>query len=221
MPQLTTIRLCFGDENSNDRQPAWASRLISIGGAPAGIHDQHAAAGFEPLIGGVRRVGQRRAAGFVIGEQRQQLFGRRRAHAVEMRERALGMAEEPQHRHHAIDGVEQRLRRRDVARRVRLAERQQLQQHFDDRAGIEGPIRVGKSTLAQVLADRMHARRVFDCEDNPFLAGFYKEQRGAAFAAQMYFLWERQRRLREAAIPMLPARWWRIFFLKKTKCSRI
>ena len=65
---------------------------------------------------------------------------------------------------------------------------------------VEGPIRVGKSTLAQVLADRMHARRVFDCEDNPFLAGFYKEERGAAFAAQMYFLWERQRRLREAAI---------------------
>jgi deoxyguanosine kinase len=66
---------------------------------------------------------------------------------------------------------------------------------------VEGPIRVGKSTLAQVLADRMHARRIFDCEDNPFLAGFYKEERGAAFAAQMYFLWERQRRLREAAIP--------------------
>jgi len=66
---------------------------------------------------------------------------------------------------------------------------------------VEGPIRVGKSTLSQVLADRMHARRIFDCEDNPFLAGFYKEERGAAFAAQMYFLWERQRRLREAAIP--------------------
>jgi deoxyguanosine kinase len=66
---------------------------------------------------------------------------------------------------------------------------------------VEGPIRVGKSTLAQVLADRMHARRVFDCEDNPFLAKFYKEERGAAFAAQMYFLWERQRRLREALIP--------------------
>jgi len=38
---------------------------------------------------------------------------------------------------------------------------------------IEGPIRVGKSTLAKVLADRLHARRVFDCEDNPFLADFY------------------------------------------------
>src|SRR5256885_7814235 len=35
---------------------------------------------------------------------------------------------------------------------------------------IEGPLRVGKSTLAKVLAERLHARRVYDCEDNPFLA---------------------------------------------------
>ena len=34
IPELTTMRLCFGDENSNDRQPACASRLDSIGGAP-------------------------------------------------------------------------------------------------------------------------------------------------------------------------------------------
>src|ERR1700681_4561351 len=62
---------------------------------------------------------------------------------------------------------------------------------------IEGPIRVGKSTLARVLADRLHARRVFDSEDNPFLADFYKEKAGAAFRAQMYFLIERHRRLSE------------------------
>src|ERR1700704_3598168 len=63
---------------------------------------------------------------------------------------------------------------------------------------IEGPIRVGKSTLARVLADRLHARRVFDAEDNPFLADFYKEKPGSAFRAQMYFLMDRQKRLREA-----------------------
>jgi deoxyguanosine kinase len=62
---------------------------------------------------------------------------------------------------------------------------------------IEGPIRVGKSTLARILADRLHARRVFDPEDNPFLADFYKEKPGSAFRAQMYFLIERHRRLRE------------------------
>ena len=62
---------------------------------------------------------------------------------------------------------------------------------------IEGPIRVGKSTLAKVLADRLHARRVFDCEDNPFLSDFYKEKPGSAFSSQMYFLIERFRRLNE------------------------
>jgi hypothetical protein len=45
---------------------------------------------------------------------------------------------------------------------------------------IEGPLRVGKSTLARFLADRMHARRVIDCEDNPFLADFYREKPGSA-----------------------------------------
>ncbi len=63
---------------------------------------------------------------------------------------------------------------------------------------IEGPLRVGKSTLAKILAERLHARRIYDCEDNPFLAAFYREEPGAAFHAQMYFLMERQRRLREA-----------------------
>lgn len=62
---------------------------------------------------------------------------------------------------------------------------------------IEGPIRVGKSTLAKILAERLHARRIFDCEDNPFLGQFYDEQPGAAFRAQMYFLMERHERLME------------------------
>jgi deoxyguanosine kinase len=63
---------------------------------------------------------------------------------------------------------------------------------------IEGPLRVGKSTLAKILAERLHARRVYDCEDNPFLADFYKEKPGSALRAQMYFLMDRQKRLREA-----------------------
>jgi len=63
---------------------------------------------------------------------------------------------------------------------------------------IEGPVRVGKSTLSRILADRLHARRAFDPEDNPFLADFYKEKPGSAFRAQMYFLIERYQRLLEA-----------------------
>src|SRR5580704_12711877 len=62
---------------------------------------------------------------------------------------------------------------------------------------IEGPIRVGKSTLARILAEQLHARRIFDSDDNPFLADFYDEKPGAAFRAQMHFLYERHRRLIE------------------------
>jgi deoxyguanosine kinase len=62
---------------------------------------------------------------------------------------------------------------------------------------VEGPIRVGKSTLARALAEQLHARRIHDVEDNPFLADFYNEKPGAAFRAQMYFLYERHRRLME------------------------
>jgi deoxyguanosine kinase len=69
---------------------------------------------------------------------------------------------------------------------------------------IEGPLRVGKTTLAKVLAERLHARRVHDCDDNPFLADFYKEKPGSAFRAQMYFLIDRQKRLREALAIEVP-----------------
>ena len=69
---------------------------------------------------------------------------------------------------------------------------------------IEGPLCVGKTTLARILAEKLHARRVYDCEDNPFLAEFYKEKPGAPLRAQMYFLMERQKRLREALAVQSP-----------------
>lgn len=53
---------------------------------------------------------------------------------------------------------------------------------------IEGPIRVGKSTLANIIADRLNAQRVIEPENNPFLRPFYEGERGAAFQAQLAFL---------------------------------
>jgi|SRR5579863_2532825 len=62
---------------------------------------------------------------------------------------------------------------------------------------VEGPIRVGKTSLAQILAERLHAIYLRDVEDNPFLEAFYKDRPGAAFPTQLYFLIERYKQLRD------------------------
>ena len=61
---------------------------------------------------------------------------------------------------------------------------------------IEGPLRVGKTSLADLLADRLHAERIRDVEDNPFLEAFYRDRPGAAFQSQLYFLIERYKQWR-------------------------
>ena len=61
---------------------------------------------------------------------------------------------------------------------------------------VEGPIRVGKSTLARILAERLNAQRVMEPESNPFLQPFYEGERGAAFQAQFTFLARRFEQLR-------------------------
>jgi deoxyguanosine kinase len=53
---------------------------------------------------------------------------------------------------------------------------------------VEGPIRVGKSTLAGILAERLNAQRLMEPETNPFLNAFYEGEPGAAFQAQFAFL---------------------------------
>ncbi|MHB8734621.1 MAG: deoxynucleoside kinase, partial [Terriglobales bacterium] len=60
---------------------------------------------------------------------------------------------------------------------------------------IEGPIRVGKSTLAQILAERMGARRLLEPDANPFLEDFYAGKPGAAFRTQMHFLCQRYKQM--------------------------
>lgn len=60
---------------------------------------------------------------------------------------------------------------------------------------VEGPIRVGKSTLAHILAEQLNAQRVMEAEDNPFLRAFYEGERGAAFQAQFAFLIRRFQQL--------------------------
>jgi deoxyguanosine kinase len=64
---------------------------------------------------------------------------------------------------------------------------------------IEGPIRVGKSTLAGILAETLNARRIVEPENNPFLDRFYQEMSGMALATQMWFLVERYDQMRPLA----------------------
>jgi len=59
---------------------------------------------------------------------------------------------------------------------------------------VEGPIGVGKSTLAEMLAARLDARPVMEnVEENPFLPDFYKNMEKYAFQTQIYFLLARWR----------------------------
>ncbi len=56
---------------------------------------------------------------------------------------------------------------------------------------------MGKTSLADILSDRLHATRLRDVEDNPFLAAFYRDKAGSAFQAQLYFLLQRYQQLHE------------------------
>ena len=75
--------------------------------------------------------------------------------------------------------------------------------HF---VAIEGPIRVGKSSLAGILAERMKALLVRDVESNPFLESFYGDKPGAALSSQLYFLLERYKQLQELDLAAKPGR---------------
>jgi deoxyadenosine/deoxycytidine kinase len=65
---------------------------------------------------------------------------------------------------------------------------------------VEGPIGVGKTTLARALGNEFDARVVFEqVEENPFLRRFYEEPRTYAFQAQLFFLLSRYRQQRQLA----------------------
>ena len=61
---------------------------------------------------------------------------------------------------------------------------------------IEGPIGVGKTSLARKLSDSLSAQAVLEqAAENPFLERFYRNPRSAAFPTQLYFLFQRAQQL--------------------------
>lgn len=63
---------------------------------------------------------------------------------------------------------------------------------------IEGPIGVGKTSLANLMTKELGARLVLEeFEENPFLPDFYKDPERYAFQTQLFFLLQRYRQQQE------------------------
>ncbi|HEY6643429.1 deoxynucleoside kinase [Povalibacter sp.] len=63
---------------------------------------------------------------------------------------------------------------------------------------VEGPIGVGKTSLARRLAHSFGSELILEqAEENPFLERFYRNPRAGALPAQLFFLFQRTRQLED------------------------
>ncbi len=63
---------------------------------------------------------------------------------------------------------------------------------------VEGPIGVGKTSLARRLARSFGSELILEqAEENPFLERFYRNPRAAALQTQLFFLFQRTRQLED------------------------
>ncbi len=63
---------------------------------------------------------------------------------------------------------------------------------------VEGPIGVGKTTLARLLAESFNYEIVLEnTDENPFLTEFYKNPKQSALATQLFFLFQRTQKIQK------------------------
>ena len=63
---------------------------------------------------------------------------------------------------------------------------------------VEGPIGVGKTTLAKRLAASFNYQTLLEeAEENPFLEKFYRNRKQGALAAQLFFLFQRAQKIQD------------------------
>ncbi len=63
---------------------------------------------------------------------------------------------------------------------------------------VEGPIGVGKTTLAKRLAASFNYQTLLEnAEENPFLERFYRNRKQAALATQLFFLFQRSQKIQD------------------------
>ena len=111
-----------------------------------GIHQQNGLASFQALKAGKIGVEHGGNLRLVIGEQGGHNFRRGDAHAVKQGQRAIRMAEHPQHRHDAVERILQIVRGGQPARHKDLPQRQK----------VESQINQGLWIAAEVAAITQH-----------------------------------------------------------------
>ena len=63
---------------------------------------------------------------------------------------------------------------------------------------VEGPIGVGKTTLAKRLAESFNTDLLLEgAGENPFLNSFYENQKNVAFQTQLFFLFQRAQQMQD------------------------
>lgn len=71
-----------------------------------------------------------------------------------------------------------------------------MRKEYPDYIVVEGPIGVGKTSLAKRLADTFNTEIMLESvSDNPFLPGFYENPKASALPTQLYFLFQRAKQI--------------------------